>query len=251
MLAGSCVTDFRVLRAALLWAGSDAAGAGRSAGAVYELEGVRAKRPDIVVERRSSPRHRTVDTSTSRDPDSLMIRVHRGLRVTGPEATLVRLGHLLGAEDLEIACEDARRRRLTTVPALGAYLDRFGAPGRPGISAVRTLLRALDPAHAARSTLEVKTRRLVVARGLGQFVREHPLEWGGHTYRFDFAYLATRTILETNGRRWHDDPADFEHDQEKWSVPGRHGLKLVLATWDKITRQPDRFVAEVRAALTA
>jgi hypothetical protein len=38
-------------------------------------------------------------------------------------------------------------------------------------------------------------------------------------------------ILETNGRRWHDDPADFERDQEQWSVPARHGFRLVFATW--------------------
>src|SRR5437899_1225776 len=36
------------LRAALLWAGPDAVAAGRSAGATYGLEGVRAQLPEIV-----------------------------------------------------------------------------------------------------------------------------------------------------------------------------------------------------------
>jgi hypothetical protein len=40
----------QLLRAALLWAGHGAAGAGRSAGMTYGLEGVRTELPDIVVE---------------------------------------------------------------------------------------------------------------------------------------------------------------------------------------------------------
>jgi very-short-patch-repair endonuclease len=109
--------------------------------------------------------------------------------------------------------------------------------------------------HAARSTLEVKTRRLLVAHGLTDFVRELPLVWRGRTYLFDFAFQRSRTILETNGRRWHDDATDYEHDNEhdneKWSVPGRHGYRLVLATWDKVTRQPVQLLHELRATLAA
>jgi hypothetical protein len=158
---------------------------------------------------------------------------------------------LLDSEALEIACEDARRRRITSVPALHAYLDNYARGGQRGVAAMRTLLGVLDAVHASRSTLEVKTRRLLVAHGLGDFVREHPLTWTGRTYRFDFTFPNRRTILETNGRRWHDDPNDFEHDQEKWSVPGRHGYKLVLATWDKVTRSPGTLIDELRTTLAA
>ena len=58
-----------------------------------------------------------------------------------------------------------------------------------------------------------------------------------------------RTILETNGRRWHDDAADYEHDNAKWSVPALHGYRLVLATWGTVTRRPGDLVAELRRAL--
>ncbi len=180
-----------------------------------------------------------------------MIRLHRRIRVTGIEATLLALGATLDPEAFEIACEDARRRRLTTVPALRAYLDRFGRRGLPGVTATRALLEVLDPLHASRSTLEVKTRRLLEANGVGDHVRELPLAWQGRTYRFDFAFPTHRTILETNGRRWHDDPADYEGDNEKWSVPGRHGYKLVFATWHKVVRRPGVLVEELRRTLAA
>jgi hypothetical protein len=65
----------------------------------------------------------------------------------------------------------------------------------------------------------------------------------------DLDGASRRTILETNGRRWHDDAADYEDDNEKWSVPGRHGYFLVLATWDKVTRRPQEFLDELVATL--
>src|SRR5262249_26512731 len=130
-------------------------------------------------------------------------------------------------------------------------VDRYGRSGRNGIATTRALLKQLDPEYAARSTLEVKTRRLLVARGITGFTREFPLEWKGRRYRFDFAFAPGRTILETNGRRWHDDPLDYEDDNEKWSVPGRHGFRLVLATWHKVTRQPDDLIAELLTTLSA
>jgi very-short-patch-repair endonuclease len=104
--------------------------------------------------------------------------------------------------------------------------------------------------HAARSTLEVKTRRLLVANGITNFVRELPLVWNERTYFYDFAFEHGRTILETNGRRWHDDPADYEHDNEKWSVPGRHGYRIVFATWNKVTREPEHLLRELAAAVS-
>ena len=239
------------LRAALLWAGDGSAAAGRSAGELFALEGVRAAQPEIVVARTVRRRTPGVTVHRSDDRAALMLRSQRGLMTTGVEPTLVALAATLDEESFEIACEDARRRRLTSIPALNAYLDRFAKPGRAGVGPLRRLLNELDPAHAARSTLEVKTRRLLAANGISDFVREFPLEWGGRTYLFDFAFERRCTILETNGRRWHDDASDYERDNEKWSVPGRHGFRIVFATWAKVTRAPDRLIGELAATMAA
>jgi hypothetical protein len=207
--------------------------------------------PEIVAPRTPHRRAKGVIVRRPMDPSSLMIRTYGDFRVTGVEATLVALSRSLGDEAFEIACEDARRRRLTSIPSLYAYLDRFGRSGVPGIGTTRARLRVLDPKHPARSTLEVKTRRLVVANGYRDFVREFPLEWNGRTYYYDFAFVDQRTILETNGRRWHDDPGDYEYNNEKWSVPGRHGFKLVFATYKKVTRGSRDLLRELEAALAS
>jgi hypothetical protein len=244
-------SDEQRSRAAVLWAGGSSAVHGRSSGAWYGLEGVRARTPELAVGPGEHPRRRDVDVMRVQCLAPLMIRTLRGLRVTGVEPTLVRLAHVLDGEALEIACEDARRRRLTGIPALRAYLERQARPGQRGVAPLRALLASLDPVHPSRSTLEVKTRRLLVERGMVDFVREFPLAWHGRTYRFDFAFPSLRTIVETNGRRWHDDASDYEHDNETWSVPGRHGFKLVLATWDKVARRPDDLIGELLTTLAA
>lgn len=207
--------------------------------------------PVIAVPEAMPRRAAGVEVHRYGDRRALMIRQVRGIAVTGVEATLLALAHELDDEAFEVACEDARRRRLTSVPALRAYLDRFARHGRPGVVSMRRLLGQLDPHHPSRSTLEVRTRRLLVATGIANFVREFPLDWNGRTYRFDFAFPGAGTILETNGRRWHDDAADSEDDNEKWSVPGRHGFRLVLATWEKVTRKPDDLIRELIATMAA
>jgi hypothetical protein len=148
------------LSAALLWSGDRSAADRRSASMLYGLEGIRAVKPQIVVPSTVRSRSSEVDLRYCDDRRSLMVRRVRGLPVTGVEATLMALAHELEGVALEIACEDARRRRLTSVPALYAYLDRFGGSGRTGVTALRRLLQQLDPKHPSRSTLEVLTRRL-------------------------------------------------------------------------------------------
>jgi hypothetical protein len=250
-LAGAPARHDHLLAAALLWGGSSAAATGPSAGHVYELEGIEPTTPEIFVPRSRRLRASSVVVHQWSNPVAAMVRSYRGFRVTGIEATLVTLAASVDAEALEVACEDARRRRLTSVPALRAYLERFGEHGRAGCVPLRRLVDELDPQHPSRSTLEVKTRRLLVAHGIKGFVREFPLEWRDRRYLFDFAFPAGRTILETNSRRWHDDPADDEYDHEKWSVPARFGYRVVFATWSKVTRRPRDLLDELGRALAA
>lgn len=239
------------LRAALAWAGPDAAAAGRSAGAWYVLEGVCDPKPVVAVQADRRLRGEAVIVHRVADRSSLMVRRHRGLPVTGVEATLVALAAELNFQELEIAAEDARRRRLTSVPAMRAYLERFGRSGRPGVVPLRRLLDEVDPVHPARSKLEVLTRRVLCDHGFGGFVREHPLIESGREYFYDFAFLEAGVILEVNGRRYQDDPTDYEHDHAQWSVPARYGFRLVSATWDKVTRHPDALITEIQRALAA
>lgn len=237
------------LHAALLWAGEASAVAAQSAGELLRLEGVHSERPVIAVPASNRKRHPDVRLIRYVSRTPMMIRNGHGMPVVGAEAMLCQLAGSMDREAFEVACEDARRKRLTSIPALRAYLDRFGASGRNGSGELRKLLTELDPVRPSNSVLEIKARRLLTSNGLRGFVREFPLEWNGRRYYFDFAFPQQRVILETNGRRWHDDAADYEFDNEKWSVPGQHGFRIVFATWHKVLGAPLAFVEEVRSAL--
>ncbi|HEY1738213.1 MAG TPA: type IV toxin-antitoxin system AbiEi family antitoxin domain-containing protein [Acidimicrobiia bacterium] len=101
------------LDAALIWAGEASVAEGRSAGGVYGLEAVRAERPEVSVPRNVMRRHASVSVSRTDRRDALMIRRFDGVRVTGVEATIVRLAHLLTDEALEIACRNGVCLRAT------------------------------------------------------------------------------------------------------------------------------------------
>jgi predicted transcriptional regulator of viral defense system len=134
-------TSRQALRAAVLWAGDAAAAAGCSAAELYGLEGIVAQKAEIVVPREQRLRAAGVVVHRCDDPRRLMLRRSRGIPATGIEPTLVALAASLDAEHFEIACEDARRRHLTSLPALSAYLDRLARSGHPGVAALRSLLR--------------------------------------------------------------------------------------------------------------
>ena len=48
-----------------------------------------------------------------------------------------------------------------------------------------------------------------------------------------------------------DGATDYEFDNDKWSVPGRHGFRIVLATWSKVTQHPDALIHELTTTLAA
>ncbi len=60
---------------------------------------------------------------------------------------------------------------------------------------------------------------------------------------------ATLLRLAHLGRRWDHDATDYRRDQRKWSIPARHGFRLVFATWSDVAEHPGCLVASLRAAL--
>lgn len=253
-LASVRVSPRQTLRAALLWGGDKSAAACRTAGYVYDFEGIAPPSlPQISLPHSKRKRDRRITIIECRDEGAMMVRTYNGVRVVGVEACLVQLAAALhgddGDEALEIACEDARRRRLTGMPALRKYLDVHGGRGRDGVARLRALLDELDPKHPSRSTLEVKTRRLLAASGLPKFEREVPLTWRGTTRYFDFGRPDDKLVLECNSKRWHDDPADYVDYNDKASIPGKLGWTIIFITWDEVMKRPDKLVADIRAAL--
>ncbi|HEY1739094.1 MAG TPA: hypothetical protein VGI86_10305 [Acidimicrobiia bacterium] len=249
-VAGTPESKRLQLTASLLWAGSSAVIFGRAAAEQWPMV-VTAPKPEIVVPIAVKLRSDKVIVHRSDDRAALQVCRRNGFPVTSAAATLVALAASVAARALESAFESARRNRIVTVSSMRRYLDVYGRRGVRGAATMRALVDAVDPQAPSRSDLEVLTRQLLAAHKITGFVREYEMRWKGKPYFFDFAFLQQRVILETNSRKWHTDPLDYEPHNEKWSVPARYGWRIVFATWDKVLKHPDALIEELMVALAA
>jgi very-short-patch-repair endonuclease len=224
-LASSAPADEQRMWAAFLWAGEGALLSHRTAGQLWEFDGVRMARPEILVPGPSSKRCSMVTVRRSRCVHALDRRFVNGLRVTSPERTLLDLASVLDGYALEVAFESARRERLVTIDSVRGCIERSGGHGRNGTASLRALLRQLS-ATPSESPLEVKAARLLRRSRLPRPVQQ--FEVG--RYRLDFAWPEQLVALECDGRQRHTEDADFQHDRTKLTDLAADGWRVLVAT---------------------
>jgi very-short-patch-repair endonuclease len=244
-VAGAPVGTEQLLSAAVLWAGTDALVSHRSAGALWGFDDMNPAKPEITVPIAMSKRipqvvvHRTRNALAER-------RTRHGLATTTPERTLIDLAGSLRPDELEIALESARRERLVTTASVERSLVRLGPRGRDGIASLQALLTALGDDAPSESALEVLTARLLRASDLAKPQRQVEVTAFGKRYLLDFAWPFARVALECDGKKWHE----FERDRRRWSsISSATGYRIIWATKQRVTREPEQLVAEVREAL--
>jgi len=192
--------------------------------------------PEVVVHRARSPitQHRT----------------RNGLPTTTPERTIIDLAGSLRSEQLEIAFESARRERLLTTESVERALGRVGPRGRDGTASLQALLADISNEPPCESALEVMTARMLRATDLPKPQRQVQVIAFDKLYRLDFAWPFARVALECDGKKWHE--GAFERDRRRWSAIGAAtGYRIVWATWQRVTNEPDQILAELRGAIAA
>jgi very-short-patch-repair endonuclease len=236
-------------RAALLFAGTEAALSHRSAAVAFQLDGARTDSPELTVPVRRNPRaaNLVVHRTTRLPPQDVVIV--DGLRTTSATRTIIDVAGVTEPARLEVMFESARRRGLVSTTAVARRLADLGGPGRPGAAALNALLRELNGSAAAESVLEVKTAQLLRRAPLPPPVRQHTVTAHRTRYRLDFAWPASYVALETDGRAHHGDVSDFQRDRTRWSNLAAAGWRVVVATWTDVTRRPDDVIGQLAAAL--
>jgi len=139
----------------------------------------------------------------------------RGLRCTTATRTLLDLGAVVSAGVLESALERALHQRLTTVPRLQKRLEQVVRPGRPGVTALRRVLRLRTPRlGATESELELLIWQILRRHGvtlpereieltLDEFVpaAKPPIRCGGAAQSDGFGAHSTRSAFESDRTR--------------------------------------------------
>ena len=238
------------LTAALLWAGPRSVTRGRSAGALWELDGC----PEGAIElfhigrRGKAPSGITVRCTDRLEPSD--VTSHKGLTVTTPTRTLLDLATVLDRDHLEIALEDALRRRLTSVPRLRWMLDTQ-ARRLPGAKPLRRLIDLRDDKQRATdSWLEAKLFPLLrKARLPAPEPGVDITEGGRFVARPDFVYPDARLIIEAHSYRFHSGRQAWDKDVQRDKKLRRLGWRLLYLTYEDIIKRPEQVVADIRAAL--
>jgi hypothetical protein len=214
-----------VNRAALLATGDDGALSHETAVHAWQLSADRPEAVHVLVARRA-PRSRPglVVHETRRPFAPLLVG---GLPVTAPLRTLEDLASVADPDALTRACGEALYRRLVTEGELAAAgLTDPDLPPPPSV-------------FARRFQLEVKRA------GLPLPVIEHAVG----RYRGDFAWIAEKVIVETDGWDAHGNRRRFETDRARDSYLMARGWVVVRVTWRRLKREPVRVMVELAQIL--
>lgn len=236
------------LTAALLWAGN-ARASHRSAAALLELDGFPRGPIEITTTRslRAATGIVLHRVATLHGYDTTTIK---GFRCSTAARTLLELGAVAAREEVELALEDALRRRVTTLRAVRWELRTEGRSGRNGTSTLKALLECRPDGYVpTESALEVRLDRLLRTLELPAFKRQHTIATPLGTVRPDFAFVEYKVAVEADSYRWHSGRAAWEKDKRRARILRNAGWEVVTVTARDLNNQREEVIVDLYSAL--
>jgi restriction endonuclease-like protein len=171
--------------------------------------------------------------------------------VTSATQTLIDLSCLIDPLDLELALEDALRRRLTSIPTLWMALGRERGSVRRPARTLRSLILDHGPGGSSTdSSLEVRVLQAIDGAGLPRPLCQYDVSGpNGFRTRLDFAYPGALVAIEADGFRWHSGRSAFERDRRRLSILASLGWRIIFVTWDELVTNPDRFLSALKLVI--
>ena len=238
-------SDVQRIAAAVMASGDDAMAGGPTAAWLHGVSIPLLTPIHVVTPTR--PRHRNIIGAMLHRPtddDDVQRDIRRDVPVTGPFRTLLDtaawappfasrvLEHFLVTDELTI---------VRTWRGLFAHARQ----GRPGITALRTLLQrwALDT-QQPESVLEAKMLSLCFNSKLPEFEFQAQID----RYRVDFLWREQRVIAECDGFAFHGSSRErFEHDRERDNFLQSLGYTVWRFTFRQIVEHPERIGQQLQA----
>lgn len=235
---------------AACWAGGlRAAASGRTAAELWEFPG----RSDAVIEltcpRWRRARHDGLRVHESLAFDEIDITSRDGIPVTTAARTLFDLAGLRGRGTLDLAVDNALRRRLTTVSELAATADRLARSGRKGSGLFRAVLDVRNGA-VTESEAERRLLQILEHHGLPRPDVQHEIrdDAGRLIARVDFAYPGLKIAIEYDSYEHHVGKEALDRDGARRNSIVALGWLPITATAADLRNQGQRLAADVRRA---
>lgn len=172
------------------------------------------------------------------------VTTRRGIPVTTPEATAVRLASSLH-HDAAVAAVD----QLIETGVVDLETVRATATSARGPGSARARAVAADADGLAESPQETRLRLLIHRSSLPAPVAQYRVEHQGRfVARVDFAWPELKIALEYDGL-WHGDPRQFPKDRQRLNRLQAAGWRVIFVTAEDLYR-PQTLLARILAALT-
>ena len=143
--------------------------------------------------------------------------------------------------------ESALDRQLTMESRLWETLVREGGKGVPGSARLRRVMLLRPQGSPAKSVLEIHVGHVLVAAGLGHFIRNLPVD--DARSKIDAAYLEELVAVEADSKQFHSTRTQRARDQERQTRLEELGWFFVRVTFEEAYGDPDGFVRRLREVL--
>lgn len=250
-ISGAPISHLQQLMAAQLYGGRGTVVMGRSAAAVWQLEGGRHLPTEIASRRQLVARVPGVDARRCHSIEPCDVTRLAGLPVTNRVRTLIDMSALAAERTLDIALDQVLRAEPSSLSRLVQRIEDLRSARLRGIQVLRRLVEERDPNRAMTETeLETLVRRWLTRYGFPEPVFQYwvVLPQYGRA-RLDFAYPEKLIGVEADSYAWHSSRESFERDRARNSELASLGWIVLQTTSREIERHPDRPAERLRRAL--
>jgi hypothetical protein len=167
---------------------------------------------------------------------------------------LVDLSRFYTAPELGSICDEALRRRNTTLRRLRSIVEQNRMSGRRRLQSIEQVLADRIPGYdPGANDWEQRMDRMWDKWGLPPATRQHRLRLGGHTYVLDRAIVDLKIAIEWNGFETHGSRTGFDRDSDRrarLSAAGWFPLDFTSRTSPELICETVHAVVAERSLLT-
>lgn len=251
-IAGSASTWEQRAAHAVELAGPDASLSHRTAALLWILDGFdRAPMEVLVRHGTSRKRWPGVRVHESRSLAECDLTTRRGLPVTNPVRTILDLATVAHPFRVEQAMEDGLRRDLFTTQQLAQRYTQIVRRGWKGGASLRQMIEfRLGERVPTGSAFELKVLKLLLAHGLPEPVRQHPVTLAADlTVYLDLAWPRRQVALECDGIWDHGTNRQLPWDADRQNQVQLLGWLVLRTCWRFLHDHPLDLVSMVTSAL--
>jgi very-short-patch-repair endonuclease len=170
---------------------------------------------------------------------------------TTASRTIVDVARLAGPKLLADTVEQAAVLELLNVPEIDGILFEARRRGEKKLNRVLEPWRRYSPRVRVRSRMEAKMLPLLTHHSMPIPECNEKLRIGNETFEVDFLWRKQKVVVETDGGRFHGNPAAQARDAHRNRALARAGYRVPRVGWHELRDEPERAISEIRRFLSS